>query len=135
MGLFGQAKDYLKGQANNAINKFDGKGAGSAVGGAVPFKEQRESLGKITGGKVGSFLGGLGGKLVGAITGNKDAEQKGKDFGSAALGFRKGGRVKKGGKYLVHKREYIVPKKTKVSKKQKKTVAKRQKKKTKKGKK
>jgi hypothetical protein len=45
----------------------------------------------------------------------------------AALGFKKGGRVPKSGKYLVHKKEFIVKKGSKISKSQKKAVAKRKK--------
>lgn len=111
---------------------FDWKGAGSTISNLLPAKGLRDEAGKLTGGSVGRFFGGLGGKLVGAITGDKNAEQKGKDFGASALGFKKGGRVMKSGKYKVHKREFVVSKKRKVTKKQKKKVAKRKMKKGKK---
>lgn len=42
-------------------------------------------------------------------------------------GFKKGGRVKKSGKYLVHKKEFVVKKGSKISKTQKKVVTKRKK--------
>lgn len=44
-----------------------------------------------------------------------------------ALGFKKGGRVKKSGKYLVHKKEFVVKKGSKISKTQQKKVTKRKK--------
>lgn len=75
----------------------------------------------ITGGAVGNTIGSKLGRLVG------DGAYGGQ-IGEALLGFKKGGRVKKSGKYLVHKKEYVVKKGKKVTKKQMKKVAKRSKK-------
>ena len=103
--------------------------AGKAVSSVLPFERERNLLGgAITGGAVGRVVGGSIGKAIGTLTGNREkGEAIGSKFGQSVLGFKKGGRVKKSGKYLVHKSEFVVPKKGKITKKQKSKVAKRHK--------
>jgi hypothetical protein len=118
-------------KAINTQRQIDKAGrVGSAISGFVPFRNEREAFGTLTDGRVGGTIGGLIGRGIGWLTGD---QQKGHDigskFGSNLLGFKKGGRVKKSGKYLVHKREFIVPKKVGVTKKQKAVVKKRRSKK------
>ena len=58
-----------------------------------------------------------GGVAIGAAIHNAASKEQ-KEAEEKLRGFKKGGRVKKSGKYLVHKREFIVKKGTKVTKKQ-----------------
>jgi hypothetical protein len=99
---------------------------GQTVSSYIPFQKQREALGAYTGGKVGQTVGGILGGGVGLLAGDRKKGAKvGSRFGESVLGFKKGGRVKKSGKYLVHKSEFIVPKKVGVTKKQHTKVSKR----------
>jgi hypothetical protein len=118
-------------KAINTERQIDKAGrVGSAISGFIPFQREREAFGTLTDGRVGGTIGGLIGRGIGFLTGD---QQKGHDigskFGANLVGFKKGGRVKKSGKYLVHKREFIVPKKVRVTKKQKTAVSKRRSKK------
>jgi hypothetical protein len=85
--------------------------------------------GAITGGavgrEVGRFFGGLGNHKDEAS--RERAREHGGRVGQGILGFKKGGRVKKSGKALVHKKEFIVKSGIKVSKSQKMKVQKRKK--------
>ena len=85
--------------------------------------------GIITGGavgrEVGRFFGGLGHHKDEAS--RERAREHGGKVGQGILGFKKGGRVKKTGKALVHKKEFIVKSGIKVSKSQKMKVQKRKK--------
>lgn len=96
-------------------------------------------LGVFTKGKVGQEIGRFLGSARHASTGdveldniiNGSEEQRKKrgddaaEYGGALLGFKKGGRVKKSGKALVHKKEFIVKSGIKVTKSQKMKVQKR----------
>lgn len=106
------------------------KRAGRAISSVIPFQNERNLLHGLTGGAVGRAIGGSIGKAIGTLTGNrKKGRIIGENFAESTLGFKKGGRVKKSGKYLVHKKEFVVPKGGKVTKKQKSKIVKRQKKK------
>jgi hypothetical protein len=70
-------------------------------------------------------LGALG--LIGAAAGIGSLIHNATKKKPPSQGFKKGGRVPKSGKYLVHKKEFIVKKGSKISKSQKKAVAKRKK--------
>lgn len=123
----GQGKVYgsvignvLGKEGGKAVGKKVGGKSGAAVGGAV---------GGIVGKTAGSYGGQYGGYAVGKgyHYGRKDgvpiAKTVVKSFaetpimrpavmphGSAVIGsFKKGGRVKKTGNYLLHKGEYVVP--------------------------
>lgn len=97
---------------------------------SLPFTPIRETfgnvLGQITEGSVGRGVGGAIGEGVGHLTGRpKEGRAIGSKFTENLLGFRKGGRVKKTGKYLVHKREYVLKKGSKPTKMQKQKVMRR----------
>lgn len=88
--------------------------------------------GKGLGHEVGKFLGSKLGKLVGGSKGEQAGERIGGELGGAAGGlggsllpFKKGGRVRKTGKALVHKGEFILPKGVPPTKNQIKKVRKR----------
>ena len=106
------------------------KNAGQTIGGYIPGFGIRRKIGIHTGGAVGRWVGGAIGHAIGTVTGNAE---KGRDIGSkfaeATLGFKKGGLVRKSGKYLVHRKEYILTKKQRPTKSQRKIVKRRNKKK------
>jgi len=102
------------------------RAGGKKISGFLPFEGIRRSIGSLTSGAVGRTIGGLVGKGVGALTGNPEkGKQIGSAFGESTLGFKNGGRVKRNGKYLVHKSEYILPKGVKATKKQMKIIKRR----------
>lgn len=87
-------------------------------------------------GAAGGYAGGYIGSKLGRLIGGEKGENIGKGIGSTiggiaglvgakALGFKKGGKVKRTGKALVHKGEFILPKGVKPTKKQIKKVRKR----------
>ena len=90
-------------------------------------------------GVIGATLGGIGGKWLATKlsrkylkNSNEDAHNAAGTVGGAAgaalgglLPFKKGGRIRKGGKVLLHKGEYLLPKSVRATKKQKKRVKKR----------
>ena len=80
---------------------------------------------------------GLVGRTIGAKFGeglfkSREAKQIGATLGAIQgqriLGFKNGGRIKKSGKALLHKGEFVVSKRSKVTKKQKSVVRKNKKK-------
>jgi len=133
--VYDKHSDKPKSKLNQFISKYatnDGLNkvykVGQTVSSYIPFQKQREALGSYTGGKVGQTVGGILGGGIGLLAGDRKKGAKvGSRFGQSVLGFKKGGRVKKSGKYLVHKQEFIVPKKTPVTKKQLSKVSKRNK--------
>ena len=72
-------------------------------------------IGKFIGHHAGKFVGKLAGKKLGKYTGIH--AERGGEIGShvgSALGehlipFKKGGRVKKNGKIIAHKGEFVLP--------------------------
>jgi hypothetical protein len=87
-------------------------------------------IGQQLGEVLGRALGGAGGTLLGKYTGMgaNEGSMIGSDL-SAKIGkllpFKKGGRVKKTGKIMAHKGEFVLPKGVKPTKKQLKAVKKR----------
>ena len=75
----------------------------------------------LFGGKLGKIAGGIIGKAVGN---EKLGQQLGGIAGEMAPGYKTGGQVKRTGKALVHKGEYVLPKGVKPTKAQKAAVAK-----------
>ena len=78
----------------------------------------------------GQYAGKFFGRNLGKYTGIK--EREGGDIGyrvgssaATALGYKKGGKVKKTGKALVHKGEFVLPKGVKPTKAQMKAVKRR----------
>lgn len=94
-------------------------------------------LGETLGGVLGGMIGKHAGRRFGGYTGV--GEQGGQDLGTK-LGqhfgrmtrYKKGGRVKRTGKAIVHKGEYVLPKGVKPTKTQMKKVAAKKKRKGKK---
>ena len=77
-------------------------------------------------GLLGSAIGKLAGGIIGKKLGNQKAgEEIGGAVGTVAPGFKTGGAVKRTGKALVHKGEYVLPKGVKPTAAQRKAVAKR----------
>jgi outer membrane lipoprotein SlyB len=74
-------------------------------------------IGKVLGGEIGGRIGGKTGRSIGSVLGEAG--------GSLAPGFKNGGRVKRTGKALVHKDEYVLPAGVKPTAAQRKAVAKR----------
>lgn len=72
-------------------------------------------IGKVLGAEIGSKLGGKSGRAIGSALGEAG--------GSLAPGFRNGGKVKRTGKALVHRGEYVLPKGVKPTAAQRKAVA------------
>lgn len=89
-----------------------GHAAGGVAGGFIGSK-----LGRLIGGKRGRDIGEGIGSTFGAITGGL--------VGSAAPTFKKGGRIKRTGKAILHKGEFILPKGVHPTKSQIKKVRKR----------
>jgi len=89
------------------------------------------AIGKKLGGILGKALGGFAGQKLGKYTGmgqeqgQKSGEDIGSDFGEKYLPFKTGGRVKKNGKIIAHKGEFILPKGIKPTTHQIKMVRKR----------
>lgn len=105
-------------QSSSFINNFKGGivGAGLSAAGGLAGGYIGGKLGRLIGGERGENIGkGIGGTL-GGIAGYA---------GAKTLGFKKGGKVKRTGKALVHKGEFILPKGIKPTKKQIKKVRKR----------
>jgi hypothetical protein len=71
------------------------------------------NLGKLFGGELGGAIGGKSGRNIGGELG-----------GILGDSFKTGGQVKRTGKALVHKGEYVLPKGVKPTATQKKAVAK-----------
>lgn len=80
--------------------------------------------GGYIGGKIGRFVGGQKGENIGKGIGAGLGTIAGY-AGAKTLGFKKGGKVKRNGKALVHKGEFVLPKGVKPTKKQIKKVRKR----------
>jgi hypothetical protein len=78
----------------------------------------------LLGSQLGSALGGAIGNRYGGKTGQEIGSTLGKIGGAAIPWFKKGGAVKKTGKAIVHKGEYVLPKSVKPTKAQKAAVAK-----------
>lgn len=74
-------------------------------------------LGKAAGSALGGMIGGKKGRAIGGELGGA--------AGSLAPGFKNGGRVKRTGKALVHKGEFVLPRGVAPTKAQKAKVAKR----------
>lgn len=89
------------------------------------------AIGRKLGAALGKGIGGWAGQGLGKYTGMHQGEgQKvGADIGGDILGalipFKKGGRVKKNTKAMLHKGEYVLPRGVKPTKKQIKAVKKR----------
>lgn len=88
--------------------------------------------GKHIGSEAGKFIGSRLGRLFGGSKGEESGGRIGGDVGGVAGGvggallpFKKGGRVKRTGKALVHKGEFILPKGVPPTKTQIKKVRKR----------
>lgn len=143
-----QKKDYAYSQTaegkakSTGLDIAQGLGILGSVGASIinPYAGIGKAvLGGFTKGKIGSALGSFiaGGRapstgdvdLDNIINGTEEDRKKRKEYGSqvgqALLGFKKGGRVKKSGKALVHKKEFIVKSGIKVTKSQKMKVQKR----------
>jgi hypothetical protein len=126
----GKALGALGGKALGAVA---GKALGAAAGplGFIAALVAREVGGQFTGGAVGNAIGQGFGHVVGLFKKTKaekdEAVRRGGEIGKTIVGFKKGGRVKKSGKALVHKKEFIVKSGIKVSKSQKMKVQKRKK--------
>ncbi len=86
-----------------------------------------KSLGAILGKALGGFAGNKLEKYtgVGAEEGRKSGEEIGAELGEKYLPFKKGGRVKKNGKIIAHKGEFVLPKGVKPTTHQIKMVRKR----------
>lgn len=88
-------------------------------------------IGKSLGAILGKALGGVGGKYlekytgIGEQEGREKGESLGGDLGEKYLPFKKGGRVKKNGKIIAHKGEFVLPKGVKPTTHQIKMVRKR----------
>lgn len=82
----------------------------------------------LLGSQLGSALGGALGQKYGGNTGREIGSTLGKIGGAALPWFKKGGAVKKTGKAIVHKGEYVLPVGVKPTKAQKAAVAKKHKK-------
>ena len=88
-------------------------------------------IGKFLGHHAGRFIGRLAGKKLGKYTGI--GQERGGQIGSAVGGglgehllpFKKGGRVKKNGKIIAHKGEFVLPHGVKPTTHQIKVVKKR----------
>ena len=72
-------------------------------------------IGKVLGGEIGGRIGGKSGRAIGSVLGE--------GAGTLAPGFKNGGRVKRTGKAVVHKGEYVLPKGVKPTAAQRKAVA------------
>jgi hypothetical protein len=86
---------------------------------------------------VGELIGQIAGHHLGKYTGMNSAAggQFGTKFGQVVGGltrYKKGGRVKRTGKAIVHKGEYVLPRGVRPTKAQRKKVAKGKKRKSKK---
>lgn len=113
-------------QFGHKANRNDGRGV--MQGGQKPDKSGK--IGHVIGRLIGSKLGGFAGKHLGKYTGI--GEKGGEDIGGRIGGklgsfvpFKKGGRVKRTEKAVVHKGEYVLPRGVKPTKKQRKAVKKR----------
>lgn len=88
-------------------------------------------IGRSLGGILGKALGGVGGKYlkqytgIGEDEGRQKGEELGADLGEKYLPFKTGGRVKKNGKIIAHKGEFILPRGVKPTTHQIKMVRKR----------
>jgi hypothetical protein len=71
------------------------------------------NLGKLFGGELGGAIGGKSGRNIGGELG-----------GILGDSFKTGGKVKRTGRALVHKGEYVLPANTKPTKAQRAVVAK-----------
>lgn len=72
-------------------------------------------IGSVLGSEIGRKLGGKSGAAIGGVLGEAG--------GSIAPGFKTGGKVKRTGKALVHKGEYVLPKSVKPTKAQRAKVS------------
>lgn len=86
-------------------------------------------VGKKLGQALGKAIGSAAGYFLGKYTGMGQGEggRRGEDIGGGLLGklikFKKGGRVKRTQRAIIHKGEFILPRGVKATKKQKARVA------------
>lgn len=115
-----------------ALGQVGSAGLGSLIAPALVARGVVSPiLNNYTDGAIGRGLGGYFGEKIGKFfggSGQSTGKRIGQKVGTAVLGFKKGGRVKRTGRAQVHKGEYVLPKGVAPTKKQKKRVEKRQKK-------